>query len=156
MPHRLLRPTRSPIAGLIIIMGAYYTLLGASWLVWPTDSRGAGVEWINTSVPNLTLQAGHVAAWWILGGVTAIVGGALEARRTLGYIGLAAALITPLIVVALFIGSWVDGSSHTGLISALSYILPPAVLLWHVSAIHPAEQIATGMHPIVGAPETEA
>ena len=135
MPDRIIRTIRGPVGGLSVILGLYLIGLGASWIILPSTSREAGVQWINhnTAIPITGLTAAHVAWWWVAGGLVALFGGMFSRCRWAERAAVAAAIFTPITVAALFIGAWVDGSASTGAISAWSYLLPAAIMLWQVS-----------------------
>lgn len=131
MPHR--RVYRRDIGSWTILIGIYCLYLGATWLVYPTDNRSAGVEWINASAaPIVGLSATHVAVWWIVGGVLSVVGGLFSRIKPLSALSIAASIFFPSIVAVVFFGGWVDGSTRTGLVSAGSYFFPAAVMIYAI------------------------
>lgn len=130
MPHR--RIYRRDVGSWAILIGIYCLYLGVTWLLYPTDSRSAGVEWINRSAfPVAGLSATHVAVWWMIGGVLSVVGGVFSRIKTLSVLSIASSIFFPSIVAVVFFGGWVDGSTRTGLVSAGSYFFP-AIVMIHV------------------------
>lgn len=131
MPHRIIRTIHGTLGDILVIFGIYMTGLGLSWFALPTDSRESGVQWINESaIPVTSLTSGHVAVWWIVGGVLTFVGGLFSQRPLFERVGVAAGIFFPFVVAGLFVGGWVDGAAHTGIISAWSYLVPSVVILW--------------------------
>lgn len=122
MPDRVLRSSAGVLGGLFIILGATYVWLGLTWIITPTPTRLAGIEWAGL--------AGHiVGAWWILGGLVSTIGGALSRNARYAGIGSAAAILTPLLVAALF--AWSVGQGNTrGYITAGSYAPYAAIAAW--------------------------
>ncbi|TFI01623.1 hypothetical protein [Micrococcus lylae] len=155
MPDRLIRTIDGPTGGLLTIIGIYLTGLGISWLRMPSTSREAAVEWVNRApiIPISDLTATHIAWWWIIGGTLTLTGGILSRRHWAERTAIAAGIITPGLVSALFIGAWVDGTAPTGAISAWSYLLPAALISWQVSrerrAAEDGHLIRTGSLPTI-------
>lgn len=128
MPHR--RQYRRDIGSWAIVIGFYCLYLGITWFIFPTNSRSSGVEWINSSsFPISNLSAHHVSIWWSVGGILSIIGGALSKYKTLSMLSITTSIFFPSMVAVIFLGSWIDGSSKTGLISAGSYLFPSAVMI---------------------------
>lgn len=131
MPHRIIRTIRGTLGDILVIFGVYMIGLGLSWFALPTSSRESGVHWVNESVlPVNGMTSGHIAWWWVVGGVLTLVGGLFSKRPKLERLGVATGIFFPFAVAVLFIGAWVDGASPTGIISAWSYLVPSAVILW--------------------------
>lgn len=131
MPHRIIRTIHGTLGDILVIFGVYMIGLGLSWLALPTSSRDSGVQWINESaLPVDGLTSAHVAWWWIVGGVLTLVGGLFSKRPLFERVGVAAGIFFPIVVAGLFVGAWADGASRTGIISAWSYLVPSAVILW--------------------------
>ena len=68
---RRLRDT-DPVALYLIIAGAHYVAIGASWVLIPSRARTAGVDWIPFLTPSV------VGVIWVIAGAF-MVGGALGA-----------------------------------------------------------------------------
>ena len=133
MPDRLIRTADGLLGGLLVINGLYLASLGVSWFYQPTKNRVAGVEWINDSIlPITTLSWEHVAWFWILGGTLSLLGGVHSKRRGWERMGVVAAVMTPLIVSAVFIGAFIDNSAPFGVAAALSYTYAGAIPLWFI------------------------
>ena len=131
MPHR--RQYRRDIGGWAIVVGVYCIYLGATWFIFPTNSRASGVEWINRStLPVSGLSAHHVAVWWMIGGVLSVVGGILSAHKWWSVLSAMASIFFPSIVAVMFFGSWVDKTTETGLVSAGSYLFPAVVMIYAI------------------------
>lgn len=131
MPHRIIRTIHGTLGDILVIFGIYMIGLGLSWFALPTSSRESGVQWINESVlPVNGMTSGHVAWWWIVGGTLTLVGGLFSRKSLLERMGVAAGIFFPFVVAGLFFGGWVDGASRTGIVSAWSYFVPSAVILW--------------------------
>ena len=128
MPHR--RQYRRDIGGWAILIGVYCIYLGVTWFLFPTSSRASGVEWINeSSIPINGLNAYHVAAWWLIGGISSILGGIFSKYNWCHMLAIVSSIFFPSIVAVIFFGSWVDGSTENGLVSAGSYLFPSAVMI---------------------------
>lgn len=156
MPDRFIRTIDGTTGGLLTLVGIYLTGLGVSWLVVPTAGREAGVQWINDHwvIPIDGLTSGHVAWWWLVGGLVTFIGGILSRHHWAERTAIAAAIIAPLLVAALFVGAWVDGSASTGAVSAWSYALPAIIVSWHTSRQRRAAEngeLHTGKLPTVTA-----
>jgi len=155
MPDRIIRTIDGPTGGLLTIIGIYLTGLGVSWLIVPSTSREAGVEWVNRSaaIPVDGLTAMHIAWWWIIGGLVTLAGGIFSRCHWAERAAIAAGIITPGLVAALFIGAWVDGTAPTGAISAWSYMFPGVLISWQVSrerrAVEDGHLAHTGSLPII-------
>ena len=132
MPDRLIRTADGLLGGLLVINGLYLAGLGVSWFYQPTKTRAAGVEWINDSILPVTLSWEHVAWFWILGGALSLLGGVLSKYPRWERTGVIAASMTPLIVSAVFVGAFIDGSAPTGVTAALSYAYAGAIPLWFI------------------------
>lgn len=110
------------MGGLFVILGCTYVWLGLTWIITPTPTRMAGIEWAGL--------AGHyVGAWWILGGLVALAGGLLAARARWAGWGAFAAIVTPLVVACLFAWSVAEGNSR-GWITAGSYAPYALIAAW--------------------------
>ena len=135
MPDRIIRTVHGPTGGLLVIIGAYLLGLGGWWLLVPTESRSAGVQWINDSahIPITGLTSAHVAWWWTIIGAITLVGGLWSRRAWLERAAIGSAIFGPLLIAAVFIGAWVDGDAPTGGTAAWSYALPSVIVLWQVS-----------------------
>ena len=128
MPHR--RQYRRDIGGWAILIGAYCIYLGVTWFIFPTNNRSAGVEWVNRSFfPDHNLNANHIAAWWIIGGILSTLGGIFSKHKWFNVASIITSIFFPSIVAVIFFGSWVDKSTETGLVSAGSYLFPAAVMV---------------------------
>ena len=128
MPHR--RQYRRNVGGWATLIGVYCIYLGVTWCLFPTSSRASGVEWINeSSIPINGLNAYHVAAWWLIGGISSILGGIFSKHKWCHTLAIVSSIFFPSIVAVIFFGSWVDGSTETGLVSAGSYLFPSAVMI---------------------------
>lgn len=128
MPHR--RQYRRNVGGWATLIGIYCIYLGVTWCLFPTSSRASGVEWINeSSIPINGLNAYHVAAWWLIGGISSILGGIFSKHKWFHMLAIVSSIFFPSIVAVIFFGSWVDGSTETGLVSAGSYLFPSAVMI---------------------------
>ena len=68
---RRLRDT-DPVAQYLVVAGALYVAVGASWILIPSRARAAGVDWITFLSPSL------VGVIWVIAGAF-MVGGALGA-----------------------------------------------------------------------------
>ena len=131
MPHRIIRTIHGTLGDILVIFGIYMIGLGLSWFLLPSNARESGVQWINeSSLPVTGLTSEHVAWWWIIGGVLTLVGGLFSQRPLFERVGVAAGIFFPIVVAGLFVGAWADGASRTGIISAWSYLVPSAVILW--------------------------
>ena len=58
------------------------------------------------------------------------MGGLFSRRAFFERVGVAAGIFFPIVVAGLFVGAWADGATRTGIISAWSYLVPSAVILW--------------------------
>lgn len=148
------RPTRGPTSGLLAVIGVYLAGLGVWWLMHPTESRSAGVQWINDSplIPVTGLTSAHVAWWWVIGGAIALTGAVASRWSWAERAGVAAAIFCPSVVAAIFVGAWIDGDAPTGGTAAWSYCLPAALTIWHVSAERRRVErgdLATGTLPTI-------
>ena len=135
MPHRIIRTIHGPTGGLLVLIGIYLIGLGTQWILFPSSSREAGVEWINRNpmIPLTDLTSTHVAWWWLIGGTLTLTGGLASNIPTAERTAIAAGIFFPAIVAALFIGAWIDGTAPHGVTSAWSYALPSVVIAWQVS-----------------------
>lgn len=131
MPHR--SQYRRDISGWAIVVGLYCIFLGITWFLFPTNSRVAGVEWINESAfPISTLSSHHVAAWWMVGGAFSVVGGVLGKYKPWGMLSVVASIFFPSIASVIFFGSWVDNHTGPGLVFAGSYLFPAVVMIYAI------------------------
>lgn len=146
MPDRIIRTVHGPTGGLLVVIGVYLAGLGAQWLLFPSSSRAAGVEWINRNsfVPVGSLTSDHVAWWWIIGGTITLIGGLASSRPLAERAAIAAGIFFPAIVAALFIGAWIDGTAPQGMTTAWSYALPSVIVAWQVS--RERRRVETGEH----------
>lgn len=120
--------------GVAIILGAVYTWFGMNWLVTPTQTRLAGIEWAGL--------AGHyIGAWWIAGGIFSILGALVVRNTRLFSIAIFAAIVTPLVVAALFFWSIFHGNLR-GYITAGAYI-PYSVIAAFIYWISSRLQLAS-------------
>lgn len=138
MPNRILKTVHGNIGSTILIVGIYMLGLGITWLIYPTNTRDSGVEWVNeSSLPIYGLTAHHVAWWWIISGMAGILGGMFSNNRYMERLGIFATTFAPMLVALLFLGAWVDDVSHTAIISFWSYSFVTAIVLREVSVQHP-------------------
>ena len=86
MPDRILRTSAGVLGGFIIILGLTYVWLGITWLISPTPTRLAGIEWA-------PINAHTVGIWWVAGGLVALIGGAWSVRPVAAGVGAFAAVI---------------------------------------------------------------
>lgn len=122
---------RLVIGGLYMILGCVYIWLGLTWLVTPTQTRMAGIEWAG-------LAAHFIGVWWIVGGAVTLAAGFFNGNTRLIGFGAAAAVLTPLFVAGLFAWSVAMGNGR-GLITAGSYLPYGAVaafVTWSVGRLH--------------------
>ena len=122
MPDRILRTSAGVLGGFIIILGLTYTWLGITWLISPTPTRLAGIEWA-------PINAHTVGIWWVAGGLVALIGGAWSARPVAAGIGAFAAILTPAVVAGIFLVSVWHGNDR-GLITAGSYAPYALLAAW--------------------------
>lgn len=117
--HRALR------GGIALILGAVYTWLGVTWLLTPTETRLAGIEWAG-------LTGDYIGAWWIAGGILSIIG-ALAVRNARRFsIAIFATIVTPMVVAALFFWSIFHGNprGHITFGSYIPYSIIAAFIYW--------------------------
>lgn len=122
MPDRILRSSAGVLGGLTIILGLTYLWLGITWVLAPTETRLAGIEWAG-------LAAHLVGTWWIIGGAAAIIGGAWSRHALAAAVGASAAMVTPAVVAALFMVSMWHGNTR-GIITAGSYLPYGVIAAW--------------------------
>ena len=134
MPDRIIRSVHGPTGGLLVVIGTYLAGLGIQWLASPSNSRAAGVEWINDNryIPVDGLTSDHVAWWWIIGGTITLIGGLTSNQPFAERAAIAAGIFFPAIVAALFVGAWIDGSAPHGITTAWSYTLPSVLVACRV------------------------
>lgn len=146
MPDRIIRTVHGPTGGLLVVIGVYLAGLGVQWLLSPSTSRAAGVEWINDNryIPVDGLTSDHVAWWWIIGGAITLIGGLTSNQPFAERAAIAAGIFFPAIVAALFVGAWIDGSAPHGITTAWSYTLPSVLVAWQVS--RERKRVETGEH----------
>lgn len=128
VPDRIIRSSAGVLGGLLIILGVTYAWLGLTWILTPTQTRLAGIEWAG-------IAAHYVGLWWLTGAAAILIGGALSRRPVCAGIGTALAVLTPLAVAALFAWSVAEGNAR-GWITAGSYA-PYAVLAAWVAVRSP-------------------
>ena len=146
MPDRIIRTVHGPTGGLLVVIGTYLAGLGIQWLASPSNSRAAGVEWLNENryIPVDGLTSDHVAWWWIIGGAITLIGGLASNQPLAERAAIAAGIFFPAIVAALFVGAWIDGSAPHGITTAWSYTLPSVLVAWQVS--RERKRVETGEH----------
>ena len=143
MPDRILRSSAGVLGGFIIILGLTYAWLGITWLISPTPTRLAGIEWA-------PIGSHTVGIWWIAGGLVALIGGAWSVRPVAAGIGASAAILTPAVVAGLFLVSVWHGNDH-GIITAGSYAPYALLAAWATwrsgrASEDTAHAIATARH----------
>ena len=122
MPDRILRTSAGVLGGFTIILGLTYAWIGITWLISPTPTRLAGIEWA-------PINAHTVGIWWVAGGLVALIGGAWSVRPVAAGIGAFAAILTPAVVAGIFLVSVWHGNDH-GLITAGSYAPYALLAAW--------------------------
>lgn len=127
---------KDPIGAYLTVKGAAFILIGVTWLIFPSASREAGVNW---SPIMTTWGAGAV---WIIGGATAVVTGRfIPTRRSIGFQGLqgASLLMTLFFLCSSIIGflpeAVIAGGRPASIITAISYgtFWVSSVLVAHMS-----------------------
>ena len=127
---------KDPIGAYLTVKGLAFILIGVSWIIFPSASREAGVNW---SPIMTTWGAGAV---WIIGGATAVVTGRyIPTRRSIGFQGIqgASLLMTLLFLCSSIIGflpeAVIAGGRPASIITAISYgtFWASSVLVAHMS-----------------------
>lgn len=140
--YRMLR------GGVALILGVVYIWMGATWIITPTQTRLAGIEWAGL--------AGHyIGLWWIIGGVIAALGALFVKNNKFFGVALFSTIATPTAVAALFFISVFHGNLR-GYITAGSY-LPYGIISAYVFWVSARSQLAslkdqrvhTGALPII-------
>lgn len=113
---------RDPISAYLSLSGLMFVLIGVSWLLFPSHSREAGVDWSPVMTTNI---AGVV---WIIGGLCGLVTGTVFKNwRAVGFRGLqgASLLMTLLFLCSAIIGiipeDVIAGGRPESIITAISY-----------------------------------
>lgn len=113
---------KDPIGAYLTIKGLAFILIGVSWLIFPSASREAGINW--SPIMN-TWGAGAV---WIIGGVMGVITGRfIPTRRAIGFQGLqgASLLMTLFFLCSSVIGLLpehvIAGGKPQSIITAISY-----------------------------------
>ena len=113
---------KDPIGTYLIVKGSAFVLIGASWLIFPSASREAGIDW---SPVMTTWGAGVI---WIIGGAMGVIAGRFfPTRRAIGFQGLqgASLLMTLFFLCSSIIGvlpeSVIAGGRPQSIITAISY-----------------------------------
>lgn len=113
---------RDPVGAYLTLKGAMFVLIGVSWILLPSHSREAGVDWS----PFMTTTVAGVV--WIVGGLCAVLTGTVfRNRRAIGFQGLqgASLLMTLLFLCSAVIGflpeSVMAGGRPESIIAAISY-----------------------------------
>ena len=122
---------RLVVGGLYMILGIVYMWLGLTWIVTPTQTRLAGIEWAG-------LAAHFIGAWWIAGGAATFAAGFFNGNTRLVGFGAATAVLTPLFVSGLFAWSVLMGNER-GFITAGSYLpygVVAAFVTWSIGRLH--------------------
>lgn len=111
-----------PIGTYLTVKGAMFILIGFSWVIFPSASREAGINW---SPVMTTWGAGAI---WIIGGTIGVITGRFfPTRRAIGFQGLqgASLLMTLLFLCSSVIGLFPDhviaGGRPQSIITAISY-----------------------------------
>lgn len=127
---------KDPIGAYLTVKGTMFILIGLSWVVFPSASREAGIDWS----PIMTTWG--VGAVWIIGGATAVVTGKfMPTRRSIGFQGLqGASLLTTLLflcssIIGLLPEAIISGGRPQSIITAISYgtFWASSVLVAHMS-----------------------
>lgn len=116
---------RTPLHGLLILIGAWQIVSGWSWANRPTPSRIAGVEWMP-----MQISTQHIGVLLLASGVIALAGGALHRVRWLGTLATCAAICVPLLASAPFIGAAVETGNPDRLQTVYSYATYSLAVLW--------------------------
>ena len=113
---------KDPIGTCLTIKGTMFILIGLSWIIFPSASREAGIDW---SPVMTTWGAGVI---WIIGGTMGVITGSFfPTRRAIGFQGLqgASLLMTLLFLCSSIIGflpeNVIAGGRPQSIITAISY-----------------------------------
>lgn len=133
MPDRVLKYADGIYGGLLVLLGVYYLGMGVSWVIYPSQSRVAGVEW--AGVPDWAIHPWSVAAAWFFAGLVCIIGGAFTRTRWVEVFVGQVAVLVPFVLGAFFATAWAltfYGYAHApnGLTTAWSYWLPAVIAGW--------------------------
>ena len=127
---------KDPIGAYLTIKGIAFVLIGVSWIIFPSASREAGIDW---SPIMTTWGAGAI---WIIGGTMGVITGRFfPTRRSIGFQGLqgVSLLMTLLFLCSSIIGflpeTIISGGRPASIITAISYgtFWASSVLVAHMS-----------------------
>ncbi|RKW71737.1 hypothetical protein [Galactobacter caseinivorans] len=116
---------RTPLPGLLVLIGAWQIVSGWNWAIRPTPSRIAGVEWMPA---NITTQ--HVGLLLLASGVITLIGGLLSRVRWLRSVATYAAIFVPLLVAAAFLGAAAESGNADRMQTVYSYATYSLAVLW--------------------------
>lgn len=116
---------RTPLPGLLVLIGAWQIVSGWNWAIRPTPSRIAGVEWMPA---NITTQ--HIGVLLLVSGVIALAGGLLYRFSWLGKLATYAAITVPILAASPFIGAAVETGNPDRLQTVYSYATYSLAVLW--------------------------
>lgn len=113
---------RDPVGAYLTLKGAMFILIGVTWILFPSHSRQAGIDW------SPVMTTGIAGAVWIIGGLCAVTTGVLfPARRGVGFQGLqGSSLLMSLLfacssIIGLLPESVIAGGRPESIITAISY-----------------------------------
>lgn len=133
MPDRLIRSADGFYGGLLILLGVYYLGMAYSWAVTHSESRAAGISWLE--IPDWAVHPYTIAVLWAVAGIVCVIGGAFSRHRFAALTAGLAAVLIPFIIGAFFASAWVltgygNADAPTGLTTAWSYWLPAVIAGW--------------------------